>query len=80
LGEKNSFSSDPPPFTPSAPLVVLYSKKGERSPGQLGQEGYGKRKRKGQEVEVLKVWEAEEIGATMLNNDAKYFAIEKGLK
>lgn len=69
-GEKNSFSFDPPPLTPSALLVVLCSKKGERSPGQLGQEGYGKRKRKGQEVEFLKGWEAEEIGGnypTMLN-------------
>ena len=69
-GEKNSFSSDPPPLTPSAPLVVLCSTKGERSPGQLGQEGYGKRKRKGQEVEFLKGREAEEIWGnypTMLN-------------
>ena len=58
----------PPPLPP--PLVVLCSKKGGRSPGQLGQEGYGKRKRKGQEVEFLKGWEAEEIGdnyPTMLN-------------
>ena len=64
------FPPPPPPFTPSAPLVVLCSTKEERSPGQLGLEGYGKRKRKGQEVEFLKGREAEEIWGnypTMLN-------------
>ena len=73
-GVKNRFSPapppPPPPFTSSAPLVVLCSAKEERSPGQLGQEGYGKRKRKGQEVEFLKGREAEEIWGnypTMLN-------------
>ena len=57
-------------FRPPTPLVVLCSKKGGRSPGQLGQEGYGKRKRKRQEVEFLKGREAEEIWGnypTMLN-------------
>ena len=68
-GEKLVFFRPPIPY-PSALLVVLCSKKGESGLGQLGQEGYGKRKRKGQEVEFLKGWEAEEIGAnypTMLN-------------
>ena len=68
LGYKNCFFF--PPAPPPPPLVVLCSKKGGRSRGQLGQEGYGKRKRKRQEVEFLKGWEAEEIGdnyPTMLN-------------
>ena len=72
-GEKLVFFRPPTPYPqrpPPPPLVVLCSKKGGRRPGQLGQEGYGKRKRKRQEVEFLKGWEAEEIGdnyPTMLN-------------
>ena len=69
-GEKLVFFRPPTPYPPPPPFVVLCSKKGGRSPGQLGQEGYGKRKRNRQEVEFLKGWEAEEIGdnyPTMLN-------------
>ena len=80
LGEKNSFSSDPPPLTlsPPPPCCSVQQERG-KEPGTTGAGG---------------VWEAEakkagggiskRVGSGgnrgQLPNDAKYFAIEKGLK
>ena len=68
-GEKLVFFRPPIPYL-SALLVCSVQQERGKQPWIMGQEGYGKRKRKGREVEFLKGWEAEEIGAnypTMLN-------------
>ena len=73
LGEKNSFSSDPPP-----PCCSVQQERG-KEPGTIGAGGVWEAEAKKAGGGISK---REGSGGNMgqLPNDAKYFAIEKGLK
>ena len=68
-GEKNSFSSDPPAFTPSPPCCSVQHERG-KEPGTIGAGGVWEAEAKRAGGGILKGWKAEEIEGnypTMLN-------------
>ena len=78
-GEKNSFSSDPPPLTLSPPPCFSVQQERGKEPGTIGAGGVWEAEAKKAGGGISK---REGSGGNMgqLPNDAKYFAIEKGLK